>query len=148
MEEITAEEERVHFLSGQQGIPKYYLKKDSPMVYRAGTRGEDEPFDLLDGFLVAELFWNIMQNEKAGFVLAEKKDCSKIVLNSRGKLGRFLKPCFQTMTKGCSRQLYHWPGQNVIGLYHTAEKILYLSALGETPLRQLEKVSGVGLSWL
>lgn len=89
-----------------------------------------------------------MQNEQTGFVLTEKEDCSKAMLNSRGKLGRFLKPCFQTITKGCKRQLYHWPEQGVIGLYDTEGKILYLSAFGETPLRQLEKVSGVGLSWL
>lgn len=148
LDRISAEGEKVHFLSGEQGVPKFYMKKASPVVYVTDEKGDDIPFDLLDGFLIAELFWNIMRDEKAGSVLAERADCSRFMLSSEGRLGRFLKPCCQTMTKGCKRQLYHWSGQGVLGLYDKAAKILYLSALGEAPLRQLEKVSGVGLSWL
>ena len=46
------------------------------------------------------------------------------------------------------QQLYCSPENDIIALYDKQLKTLYAAAVGEEPLRNLEKVAKIKLSWL
>ena len=103
---------------------------------------------MIDGFVVTQLAWNIMNREDLGIVLAEVPKCSKQSLSTRGALGKVLVPCFQDLTRENMQQLYCSPENDIIALYDKQLKTLYAAAVGGEPLRNLEKVTKIKLSWL
>lgn len=103
---------------------------------------------MIDGFVITQLAWNIMNREDLGIVLAEVPEYSKQSLSTRGALGKVLVPYFQDLTRENMQQLYCSPENDIIVLYDKQLKTLYAAAVGGEPLRNLEKVTKIKLSWL
>ena len=126
----------------------YAFEHLSPIVYRSEMDGSWSEYGVIDGFVVTQLFWNIMNREDLGIVLAEIPQCTKQSLSAKGALGKNLIPCFQKLTMENMQQLYHSPENNIIAVYDKRLKTLYVAAHGEEPLKNLEEETKMGLSWL
>ena len=143
------EDQKIKFLVGAQGIPKYAFESGSPIVYRYDAQKQSwKEYALMDGFLASELFWNAMNQRKLGVVLAEFPACTKRTFGAKGKLRRFLPSVGEELTRGCTRSLYASPDRKILALYDDEIKSAYLASAGEGPLKQLEKDAKLELSWL
>lgn len=145
---LKNEEGKIPFLSGGQGVFDYAFEHLSPIVYRSEMDGSWSEYGMIDGFVVTQLAWNMMNREDLGIVLAEVPECSKQSLSTRGALGKVLVPCFQNLTRENMQHLYCSPENDIIALYDKQLKTLYAAAVGGEPLRNLEKVTKIKLSWL
>ena len=145
---LKNEEGKIPFLSGGQGVFDYAFEHLSPIVYRSEMDGSWSEYGMIDGFVITQLAWNIMNREDLGIVLAEVPEYSKQSLSTRGALGKVLVPYFQDLTRENMQQLYCSPENDIIVLYDKQLKTLYAAAVGGEPLRNLEKVTKIKLSWL
>ena len=145
---LKNEDGKIRFLSGSQGVFDYAFEHLSPIVYRSEMDGLWSEYGVIDGFVVTQLFWNIMNREDLVIVLAEIPQCTKQSLSAKGALGKNLIPCFQKLTMENMQQLYHSPENNIIAVYDKRLKTLYVAAHGEEPLKNLEEETKMGLSWL
>ncbi|RKI67961.1 hypothetical protein D7V91_08640 [bacterium 1xD42-67] len=149
-DELRADEDqKIRFLVGDQGVPKYAFESGSPIVCRYDEQEQTwNEHALIDGFLAAELFWNAMGQEHLGVVLAELSQCTGRTFGAKGRLGRSLSPVGKELTRGCPRSLYASPDHKILALYDGERKTACLASVGEGPLKQLEEDAGIELSWL
>ena len=143
------DEEKIEFLCGHQGIPEYALEAGSPIVYQLDDCEDKwEAYEVMDGFLAAELLWSLMNQQYLNdkhIAVGSWEECPKRALTPKGKLGKYLVSDTQKLTKGNIRHLYHSPEGDILALYDSEAKELYLVAKSDEIMLKLEEATGIDL---